>query len=116
MTEDVGVMALCSGGSAYSLHSGASWNVVSSPADSDFENAGGAGELVPMSETQFVWIQTNKQGLWHSSDAGLTWTRINLRSPSGDIVDNGGLNYAYYLKRRICAPDGWLEGVAYIAH
>ncbi len=81
-----------------------------------FPEAGGGGEIAVGGPDNYVWIGSNRLGAAFSKDGGMSWSPVQLPGIGTSEDDLGGFNWAYYLKRHICAADRVKKGTFYLWH
>lgn len=79
-----------------------------------FSDGGGGGEIAIGGPDNYVWVGTNKMGARWTKDGGASWKKVKLPGVPDKEEGYEGLNFAFYLRRRICAADRVVPGRFYI--
>jgi hypothetical protein len=102
--------------SGYSTDGGQTWSTF--PTVPPWPTPPIGGSIAASTPDNIVWVPSNKQAPYVTTDRGASWTKLNLPGVLDDQTSLGwgGLHWAYYLNRHIVAADRVTAGTFYLYH
>jgi hypothetical protein len=95
--------------SGYSTDGGQTWHVFSTVPAFSTPGAGTpiGGCIAASTPNNIVWVPSNKNAPYYTTNQGVTWTKISLPGVNDDSTATGwgNLHPAYYLRRYIVTAD-----------
>ena len=106
--------------SGYSTNGGLSWTIFPTAPPFGTSGAGSpiSGCIAVSTPDNIVWVPSNKQAPYYTTNRGQSWTKLSLPGVPDDSTASGwgGLHWAYYLDRHIVAADRVTADTFYLYH